>query len=94
MEKVILNVEFLFALNSKREWINRVPAILPAKKDQAEAWVWIDVNGNTLAIGEDFAAAEKMESYPVKVYRKIRVAEAIKQAVTLTKLGRILYELL
>lgn len=94
MEKVTLNVEFLFSLNSKREWINRVPAILPSKKNQSEAWVWIDSNGNTLAIGEDFAAAEKMNSYPVNVYRKIRVAEALKQVDALTKPERIFYELL
>ena len=94
MEKVTLNVELLFTLNSKREWINRVPAILPAKRDRNEEWIWIDTNGNSMAIGEDFAAAEKMDSYPVKVYRKIRVAEALKQADTLTKPERILYELL
>src|SRR5665647_25675 len=82
MEKVTLNVEFLFALNSQREWINRVPAMLPAKNHPAEEWIWIDTNGNSMAIGEDFAAAEKMESYPVKVYSKIRVAEALKLTET------------
>ncbi|MFA6400908.1 MAG: hypothetical protein WCX31_04675 [Salinivirgaceae bacterium] len=78
MEKISVNAEFLFKLSSKKEWINRVPDILPEKTTKAEEWIWIDKNGNSMIIGEDFQAAQDMDSYPVKVYRKIRTAEAFK----------------
>ena len=80
MEKVTLNVEFILMLHSKQEWINKVPECLPRKKKKAEEWVWIDSNGNSMALGEDFSAAEEMSSYPVRVYRKIRAVEVCKQA--------------
>jgi hypothetical protein len=79
MEKIELNAEFLFELQSKKEWINRVPECLPEKTTKAEEWIWIDKNGNSVIIGEDFAAAEKTESFPVKLYRKIRTAEMLQK---------------
>jgi hypothetical protein len=78
MEKITINAELLLILDSKREWINKIPRHLPEKTTVAEQWVWLDKNGNVMAIGEDFCAAEKLESYPVKVYRLIRCAEALK----------------
>lgn len=78
MEKITIQAELLLILASKQEWIRRIPRHLPEKTTPAEQWIWIDKNGNSLAIGEDFSAAEKLESYPVKVYRLIRCAEALK----------------
>lgn len=66
MEAILVNAEFLFQLNSKQEWVNRVPNILPEKTTKAEEWIWIDTNGNYMAIGEDFEAARNMDSYPVR----------------------------
>ena len=75
-KKVSFNGELILTLHSKREWINRVPQNLPSKNYYKEEFIWIDANGNTLVMGADFAAAERMESYPVKVYRHIRVSDA------------------
>lgn len=69
MEKVTFNGELVLTLESKSEWISRVPHRLPEKRFYNEIFMWIDANGNCLAMGADFMAAEKMKSYPVKVYR-------------------------
>lgn len=69
MEKIILNAELLFELASKQQWINRVPSIMPEKTRNGEQWVWIDKNGNVFECGADFSAADKLETYPCKVYR-------------------------
>lgn len=74
MEKIILNAEFLFELANKQQWINRVPQILPKKIRGGETWVWVDINGNVFECGADFSAAEKLETYPCKVYRLVNVA--------------------
>lgn len=70
--------ELILTLESKNDWIKRVPNHLPEKKYYNEQFIWIDANGNTLIMGEDFEAAERMASYPVKVYRHIRVSDAEK----------------
>lgn len=77
MEKITVNGELLFELESKQAWINRVPGILPNKTRGAERWLWIDKNGNVFECGADFMAAEKIESYPCKVYRLQNVASLI-----------------
>jgi hypothetical protein len=81
MERITINAELLLILDSKQEWINKIPRHLPKKTTYAEQWIWIDSQGNLMAIGEDFSAAEKLESYPVKVYRLIRCAEALKTSL-------------
>jgi len=75
MEKITCNGELILTLNSKADWIKKVPNHLPEKR-KAEQRIWLDKNGNCLAIGEDFMVAEEMDSYPVKVYSLRRVAEA------------------
>lgn len=75
-EKVSFMGELLVTLTSKRQWVNQVPDILPDKK-RNELWIWLDANGNHLQIGEDFAVADKIKSFPVKVYRVQRVAESV-----------------
>lgn len=74
--EIRLKAEFVFQLHSKQEWINRVPHILPKKKFEAEKLVWVDKNGHSFEIGLDFNIAQITDSYPCKVYRLIRVAEA------------------
>lgn len=75
--KVKANVELLMTLQNKKEWIDRVPRHLPEKANLTEEWIWLDKNGNSLRLGEDFSAAEEMQTYPVKIYRQIRAAEAL-----------------
>ena len=77
--KVECNLEFLLELNSWEEWVNRIPRELPKEKYYKEQFIWIDQKGNFLALGEDFALAEELETYPVKIYRKIRVADVVKE---------------
>lgn len=84
IKKPIFNGELVLTLESKREWINKVPSHLPEKL-KAQQLIWLDVNNNCLTIGEDFAAAEEMKSYPVRVYRVNRVAEVaekVKNSIT------------
>lgn len=68
IEKISVNAELIITLYSKNDWIKKCPNHLP-EKSRVEIWLWIDINGNCLTIGEDFMAAEKQNSYPVKVYR-------------------------
>ena len=74
MKKIEVNAELLFELANKRQWINRVPNILPDKIRAGETWVWLDKNGNVFECGIDFSAAEDQNTYPCKVYRLQNVA--------------------
>ena len=79
MEKITVIGEFLFELQSKQQWINRVPQILPDKiRGKGEQWVWVDKNGNVFECGADFSDAEKNETYPCKVYRLQSVSSVKK----------------
>jgi len=75
MEKITVNGELLFELESHQDWVNKVPRILPHKKRGHEQWLWVDKNGNVFIIGLDFRAAEKQDSYPCKVYRLQSVSD-------------------
>jgi hypothetical protein len=74
MQKIEVNGELLFELESKQDWVNRVPRILPNKTRRAEQWIWVDKNGNVFECGADFMAAEKSKTYPCKVYLLQNVA--------------------
>ncbi|GHE65165.1 hypothetical protein [Roseivirga thermotolerans] len=76
MEKISVNVEFLFELISKIHWVNSVPECLPDKIRGSEQWIWVDKNGNVFERGADFEAAVKADSYPCKVYRVVPVSDA------------------
>lgn len=65
-------------LESKQDWIRSVPNLLPEKESHLEEWLWVDNEGNTLRIGEDFTSAEELKSYPINVYRLIRATESLK----------------
>ncbi len=84
MEKITCNGTLILTLNSKQDWIRKVPNMLPDKR-RAEQRLWIDTNGNILTIGEDFQAAEVMCTYPVKVYSLNRVHEEMESRNRLIK---------
>jgi hypothetical protein len=69
MESITVKGELLFELESKQQWVNRVPHILPKKTRGGEQWIWVDKNGNNFECGKDFEVAEKEGTYPCKVYR-------------------------
>lgn len=72
-----INAEFLFELKSKEDWINKLPRILPEKTRSGEKLIWIDVKGNVFEGGVDFEAAEKLNTYPCRVYRPVNVASCL-----------------
>lgn len=74
MEEITVKGELLFELESKQQWINRVPGILPDKIRAGETWIWVDINGNVFECGKDFMAADEKATYPCKVYRLQNVA--------------------
>ncbi len=76
MENITVKGELLFELESKRQWINRVPEILPKKTRSGETWIWVDINGNVFESGKDFMVADEKVTYPCKVYRLQNVASA------------------
>jgi len=79
MDKITFNGELLITLDSKQDWINKIPRHLPAKEYYKEDFLWLDKNDNQLVMGEDFMAAEEMNSYPVKIYRLQRVVDVRKE---------------
>jgi hypothetical protein len=74
MEKITVNGELVFELESKREWLRKVPQILPVKTRFTETLIWVDKNGDIFEIGKDFTVAEEKQTYPCKVYRLQNVA--------------------
>ncbi len=77
MEKIIIEfaAEHVLTLNSKSEWISRVPRHLPGKTRKFENFLFLDSNGCVLECGMDFESAERICSYPVKVYKLKSVHE-------------------
>lgn len=73
-----IKAELVLQLESKRQWIAQVPTRLPKKKYYNEQFLWLDSKGNNMVIGEDFHAAEELGTYPVKIYRLVRAAEALE----------------
>ena len=72
IQKIELNVRLVYQLDSKQEWIRRFPGALP-KLPMCEKYLCIDANGNSATVGEDFMAAEKQISYPIKIYLVQRI---------------------
>jgi hypothetical protein len=77
IEQIKVNAELILTLTSKADWVRRIPDHLPKKTRGGETFIWIDSKGNTLECGRDFSAAEKLESYPVKIYRPVCVDDAL-----------------
>jgi len=65
-----VEVEELLTLNSKKDWINKCPRLLPDKITEKDEFIFIDKFGRFLTKGIDFMVAEQQNCFPVKVYRK------------------------
>ncbi len=76
IETISIKAEFVVELRSKREWVNRIPYILPQKTRPGEELIWVDANGCVFESGADFEAAEKLGTYPCKVYRPVSVSSS------------------
>jgi len=75
--KIEINAYLVYQLDSKRDWINSFPGALP-KLPMSEKYIWIDKNGNSAGVGEDFMVAENENSYPIKIYLVQRIAHQSK----------------
>jgi hypothetical protein len=75
METQIINVNAIevFEIKSKNHWVNSFPRALP-QLPKSENLIWIDINGNSAGVGEDFMVAEKKATYPIKIYLLKRIA--------------------
>lgn len=76
-----IRAEFLFEFKSKQEWINNAQDWFEPYKSNAQKTICLDTGGNVLTTGKDFADAEIIKTYPVKVYRLIRVSEFVQSLV-------------
>ena len=70
-----IRAEFLFEFANKQEWINKAQSWFLPYLSKAEKTICLDTGGNVLTTGKDFADAEVLKTYPVKVYRLVRVSE-------------------
>lgn len=71
----LIRAEFLFEFANKQQWINKAQSWFAPYRSLSEKVICLDTGGNVLTSGKDFAGAEVMKTYPVKVYRLVRVSE-------------------
>lgn len=76
-----IKAEYLFEFQSKQHWINKARDWFAPYASKAEKTICLDKNGHVLTTGQDFADAEIIQSYPVKVYRLVRVSELVQNIV-------------
>lgn len=76
-----IRAEYLFEFTSKQQWINKAQSWFEPYLSKAEKTVCLDTGGNVLTTGKDFADAEIIKTYPVKVYRLVRVSEVVQNLV-------------
>jgi hypothetical protein len=65
----------LFEFSTKQQWVNKAQSWFAPYLSKAEKTICLDTGGNVLTTGKDFADAEVLKTYPVKVYRLVRVSE-------------------
>jgi len=82
---ILLNAELILELHTKNQWINRVPDCLPEKRYFKEEFLFIDSHGNKMHCGGDFSAAEKLDSYPVRVYRLKTASQSLEEKQVATE---------
>jgi hypothetical protein len=70
-----IRAEFLFEFTSKQDWINRAQELFAPCPSDIQETICLDTGGNVLTTGKDFSDAEVLGTYPVKVYRLVRVSE-------------------
>ena len=71
----VIRTEFLFEFSSMQEWINKASIFFEPYSSETVKTVCLDKGGNVLTSGKDFADAQTLGTYPIKVYRLIRVSE-------------------
>jgi len=76
-----IKAEFIFEFTSKEQWINKAQSWFEPYRSLSEKTICLDKNGLVLTCGKDFADAEIIQSYPVKVYRLIRVSNVVNYMV-------------
>lgn len=86
-QQITINATLVYEIPTKNHWINYFPGAVP-EIPGIEEYLFLDKNGNTVTCGEDFMAAEKQSTFPIKVYLLQRVthlekAETIKQLMSL-----------
>lgn len=74
---ITINGTKIIELETKADWINKIPEKLPSKKSEDE-FLFVDKNGNLLTIGYDFRVAEEQGAFPVTVYLAQRTSDAPK----------------
>lgn len=70
-----IGAEFLFEFANKQQWIDKAQSWFSPYLSLAEKTICLDTGGDVLTTGKDFADAEVLQTYPVKVYRLVRVSE-------------------
>lgn len=63
----------LFKFSSHQNWVNTAQTKFKTYKHTPT--ICLDVNNNCLYIGEDFRIAEEDGTFPVTVYRIVRIAD-------------------
>ena len=72
-QPITINATLVYEIPTKNHWINYFPGAVP-KIPSVEKYLFVDKNGNTVAVGEDFMNAEKEATFPIKVYLLQRVS--------------------
>jgi len=71
---ILVKAEHIATFSNFQDWVNKASSKTgDYRRDQKI--ICIDINGNTLNIGEDFMKADEKELFPVKAYRLIRTNE-------------------
>lgn len=76
-----IRAEYLFEFTSKQQWINKAQSWFAPYMSKSEKTICLDRMGNCLTSGKDFADAEIIGTYPIKVYRLVRVSEIVDTLV-------------
>lgn len=73
--EIKIKVEEVLVLDTFKEWVNRVPRALPNKTYYGETFLFVDKNGCYLHNGVDFKRADELGTFPITVYKFVRVSE-------------------
>jgi len=73
MDQKLINMEELFHFHSHSNWVNKASSWF--KPYKYVPTICLDAKGNVCHIGEDFGVARDLGTFPITVYRIIRLAE-------------------
>lgn len=76
-----IKAEFLFEFKNKQEWINEAQSRFDPYRSKAIKTICLDKYGYCLTTGKDFADAEIIGTYPVKVYKLQNVSDLVTKLV-------------